>query len=86
MNFLSLDVLRGIAALSVFLTHLLGILIHTVGFDKSNFIFYILEAYSLGFKVFIWITNPHAGVIGFIVLSGFCINFNFSKKEINYNF
>ncbi len=72
----SLDIIRGLAAVSVFLSHL-----HNP-FQESSLMYYIVDTYQNAFREFIWSNGGlHPGVIVFIVLSGFCIHMSLAKNE-----
>ncbi len=70
----SLDAFRGLAAVSVFLTHWIGATTAALHQNEPDVIQYVFDAYTRLFRQLLWFTNPHPGVVAFIVLSGFCIH------------
>lgn len=73
----SLDIIRGIAAVSVFLTHLGN------GIQENSIAHSCVEIF-LGFhRYFLWCNGGlHWAVIVFIVLSGFCIHMPIAKRSV----
>lgn len=73
-----LDVVRGVAALTVLLTHLSATAVFS---GRTNGeLFKALSAWNWVFRHFIWCNGGlHAGVVVFIVLSGFCIHWPLAK-------
>lgn len=65
-----LDIIRGLAALSVFFSHL-----NYSYLEKKTFLYKIISGYHYLFQKTFWANGGiHPGVLVFIVLSGFCIH------------
>ena len=84
MRFNHLDVIRGLAALSVFFVHWDGS-IKPIALYKHQDNELLFDIIFQVFKSILWANEGlHPGVVAFVVLSGFCIHLAQSSKDIAF--
>lgn len=82
MRLYHLDVIRGLAALSVFFVHWDGSIKAIPLYKHQDIVNYFFDIIFQVFKSILWANQGlHPGVVAFVVLSGFCIHLAQSSRK-----